>query len=158
MSSFTYSVEFAASPATIWPYLEDPDKIRQWMTGVIEDRPTSEGPPRLGSTFEFDMREGGKLVTYEGEITKYEKHRLMGVRMVGGCGKKPMTMHADYRLIPLSADRTRLDYAFRCEPLPGLVFKLMSPFFKLMGKSMIKKFMRNLRGLVEAPAQATAGA
>ena len=156
MTELIYSTEFAASRETIWPYLEDPDKIRQWMIGVVEDRPTSEGPTRVGSTFEMDIKEGRKIVTYKGEVTKYEPPRLMGVKLVGGCGKKPMAMDVDYDLTDLGGGRTRLDYACRCEVSSSFVFKLMAPLFKLMGRSMIKKFMRKLRGLVEQPGQQAA--
>lgn len=153
MTEFRYSTEFRATRETLWAYLEDPDKIRQWMIGVVEDRPTSEGPTRVGSTFEMDIREGRKVVTYQGEVTKHEPPRLMGVKLVGGCGKKPMTMHADYELTDLGAGRTRLDYACRAELPQGVLWKLMAPLFRLMGRGMIKKFMRNLRGLVERPGE-----
>lgn len=152
MTEFSYTTEFAATPETIWPFLEEPDKIKQWMVGVVDDRPTSEGPTRVGSTFEMDIKEGRKVATYQGEVTKYERHHLMGIRMTGGCGKQPMTMFADYRLTPVGGGRTRVDYVCRCEAPPGLLMKLMMPLFKIMGRAMVKKFMRNLRALVEGPA------
>lgn len=152
MTELSYTTEFAATPATIWPFLEDPDKIKQWMIGVVEDRPTSAGPTRVGSTFEMDIKEGRRVNTYQGEVTKYDQYKLMGVKMVGACGKQPMTMHADYRLTPISGGRTRLDYTCRAEVGGGFFSKLLMPLFKVFGKMMVKKFMRNLRGLVEKPA------
>jgi uncharacterized protein YndB with AHSA1/START domain len=157
MSEFSYTTEFAAPREAVWPYLEDPEKIKQWMIGVVEDRPTSAGPTRVGSTFEMDIKEGRKITTYQGEVTKYDRPRLMGVKMVGSCGKQPMTMFADYELSDLGGGRTRMLYTGRCTPPSGLLFKLMMPLFKVMGRMMIKKFMRNLRGLVESPAQQAAG-
>ena len=135
---------------------DDEGYLLQLFTKPVEDRPTSEGPTRVGSTFEMDMKEGRKIVTYKREVTKYEPPRLMGVKLVGGCGKKPMAMGVDYDLTDLGGGRTRLDYSCRCEVPRSFVFKLMAPLFKLMGRSMIKKFMRNLRGLVEQPGQQAA--
>ena len=108
------------------------------------------GADARGSTFEIDIKEGRKVVTYQGEVTKYDQNKLMGVKMVGGCGKTPMTMYADYHLTDLGDGRTRMDYTCRAE-VQSFWFKLLMPLFKLFGKGMIKKFMRNLRGLVEGP-------
>jgi uncharacterized protein YndB with AHSA1/START domain len=157
MAEIRYTTEFAAPPAAVWPYLEEPDKIKQWMSGVLEDRPTSEGPLGVGSTFEMKIKEGARIGTYQGEITAYEPPRHMALSMSGGYGKKPMTMHVDYRLADLGGGRTRLDYRCEAEMPKGFLFKLMGPLFLLFGRSVVKKFMRNLRPLVEAPDQRTAG-
>lgn len=160
MSSIQYTAYFTSPPEAVFPYLEDSDKIKQWMTGVERDEATSDGPTRVGSTFEMDIKEGRKLTTYQGEVTKYEPNRLMGVKLVGGCGKTPMTMFADYELTRTESGGTKLDYECRCELPSGFLFKLLGPLFKFMGKAMIKKFMRNLKRLVDTPAggqQAAAG-
>ena len=126
------------------------------MEGVVDDRPLTEGPPGVGTKFEMDIKEGRQVVTYQGEITKYDRHRLMGITMVGGCGKEPMTMHVDYLLTDLGAGRTQLDYTCTAEPPKKLLYRLMMPLFKLFGRMFIKKFMNNLRRLVEPQASATA--
>ncbi|MCA8943230.1 MAG: SRPBCC family protein [Planctomycetes bacterium] len=154
MSTIRYTTEFAASPEAVFPFLEDSDKVKQWMIGVLEDRPTSEPPTRVGSTFEMDIKEGGKVVTYQGEVTKYEKNQLMAVRLVGGCGKTPMTMHAEYALSRKPGGGTRLDYTCTAEMPTGFLFKLMAPLFRIFGRVMVKKFMKNLRGLVDGNAMA----
>lgn len=156
MKDTRYSTEFAATPAKIWPFLEDPERIKQWMVGVVDDRPTSDGPLGVGSTFEMDIREGRRITTYQGEITAYERESRMGIKMVGGCGRKPFTMHADYRLTPLGGGRTRLDYLCRVDFPDGFFYRLVMPLFGLMAKMMIRKFMRNLRGLVERPEERSA--
>ena len=96
----------------------------------------------------------GLTHTNLGEVTKYEPNRLMGVKLVGGC-RKGMEMHADYLLTDLGDGRTRLEYTGRAEMPPGFFYKMMAPIGKLMGKLMIKKFMRNLKALVEQPRVAT---
>ncbi len=158
MSQFQHSHEFPTSAANLFTYLDDSEKIRQWMIGVVEDRPTSEGPTRVGSTFECDIKEGRKVVTYQGEVMKFEQDKHMNVKLIGGCGKKPMTMYADYVLTELGPNRTRMDYTCTCQLPPGILYTLMSPLFKFMGKSMIKKFFRKLHELVETPGKQTATA
>lgn len=159
MSTIRHTTEFAAAPPLVWSYLEDPERLKLWMVGVTDIRPVSEGPVGVGATFEMDIKEGGRITTYQETITTWEPPKKMGVRLVGGCGKTPMTMHADYELVPLDGGaRTQLHYLCRAEMPKGFLFKLFGPLVKLMGKFMIKKFMRNLRRLVEAPdAAATAG-
>ena len=154
MPEIRYTAEFQASRDAIWPWLEEPEKIQLWMQGVVDDRPTSAPPTRVGSTFEMDIKEGRKITTYAGVITAFDKPAHMGVRLTGGCGKQPMTMDVDYLIRDLGGGRSRIDY--RCQMLTPnkLLFKLMTPLMKLFGRMMIRKFMRNLRAHVEAAATA----
>lgn len=157
MSTLTYSQEFAAPPSTIWPWLVEPERIRQWMDGVVDDRPTSEGPLGVGSTFEMDIKEGRRISTYQGEIKAYEPPRRLGLRMAGGCGRTPMTMDVEYRLQDLGNGRTRIDYECALVSPRGFFMRLMAPLFRLLGRAMVKKFFRNLARLLEQPAAQTAG-
>jgi len=153
MTSLAYSRTFSCTPERLFDHLEDPAKIVQWMTGVIEDRPTSPGPTRVGSTFTMKIKEGRKISENQGRVTHFERPRRLSVAMSGGCFPEGMEMAIDYRLEPVSGTATRLDYTCAFEP-KGFFLRLMALLFPVMGKLMVKGFFKNLARLVEAPAEA----
>ena len=144
--------EFNCPPAELWPYLEEPGKIRLWMKGVEENVATSDGPTRPGSTFRMSIREGRRLVIYEGEITAYNPNRLLGLRLRGGCLRPDSIMHVEYRLTDLG-ERTQLDYV--CEVDVRGAYRVFAFLFGWTAKLQIRSFFRRLGRLVEPPAAAT---
>ena len=148
--NITTTTDINSPPATVWTYLDDSEKIKQWMKGVEEDVPTSEGPTGVGSTFRMRIREGRQLADYDGEILVYDVNRHMRVRLVGGCMKEPMKMTVDYVLTPIDGDGTRLDYA--CTGEVGGVWRLLAPVMKPIVKLQLRGFMRRLKSLAEAEA------
>jgi hypothetical protein len=64
-----------------------------------------------------------------------------------------MTMRVDYRLRE-EADGTRLDYASTAEGKIGLFWRMLMGLLKVFGRMQLRGFLRRLRELVEAPAQA----
>ena len=85
MPTVAFERTFSCAPGQLWPYLEEPQKIVQWMKGVVEDRPTSPGPTRVGSTFLMRIREGRKVNDYQGRVTAFDKPKHMAIVMWGGC-------------------------------------------------------------------------
>jgi carbon monoxide dehydrogenase subunit G len=147
-----YSMELGCTPDQLWPYLEDPQRQKQWMKGLLENTATSEGPQRVGSTFRMRIKEGGKVAEYDGQITGYEKNRYLGIRMWGGALPKEAAMNVDYRLADLNG-RTRLDYVCRMEGAKfGWFMRMLMPLFAFFGKMQLKSFMRKLKSLVELKA------
>ena len=141
-------MEIAAPAESVWPWLTEEARIKQWMIGVQEDKPTSEGPPGVGSTFRMKIKEGGRVSEYDGEITAWSPPTHLGIRMSGGAFREGDEMFVDYRLEPLAAGRTRLDYSCTME-MRGTFMKLMGGFFSLFARMQLKGFMKNLKRLVE---------
>ena len=71
------------SPEHLWPWIEEPDKQKQWMKGLLENVDTSDGPTRVGSTFRMTIQEGRRVTEYDGEVTNYDPYRHLGVRFWG---------------------------------------------------------------------------
>jgi uncharacterized protein YndB with AHSA1/START domain len=146
-----YHAEFACTPEKLWPFLEEPEKQKLWMKGLLENRLTSDGPARPGSTFAMKIKEGGSVSDYAGEITALERPRHLGIRFWGGCFPNNTVMRVDYRLADLRG-RTRLDYVAEMEGgQMGFFMRLMMPLFKLFGRLQLRSFMRTLKKLAEAP-------
>ncbi len=143
-----HSVEINCSPEQLWPYLEEPEKQKLWMKGVISNEPTDPGPTRVGSRSVMKIKEGGKIAEYNIEVVKYEPPKFMGIKMWGG-SFKDMEVFVDYKLNDLKG-RTRLDYICTVEP-QGFFMKMMMPLFKMFSLMQLKSFFKTLKSLAEAP-------
>ena len=141
------SAEFECSPEHLWPFLEDPDKLKLWMKGVLEDHASKGGPIGLGSTFSMKFRQGGKTQHFRAEILIYDRPKHLGLKMKGGDFQHETEIFMDFKLSDLGG-RTRLDYLEALDSA-GALTQLVSPLVKLFSKMQLKSFFKTLRTLVE---------
>jgi carbon monoxide dehydrogenase subunit G len=142
------------TPAELWPWLEEPERMKQWLRGLEEVRPVSTGPTRAGYQAKLFIREGRNLSEYDETILEYEPQRRIQLKMEGGCFKGG-AMLVDYRLVDVGGGRTRLDY--ECEAQMRGFFRLFAPLFIVFGRMQAKSFFRTLRRLAEGRGLAAAG-
>jgi len=148
----SFTKEFACPPARLWLFLDEPERLKQWLSGLEEMRHVKEESGRVGTTFVMKIKEGRKVSEYEGQVTAYETERHLGISFWGGNFPPGMVMHVDYRLADLGG-RTRLDYVAKMtcsQPLPWWL-RLLIPLGKLFGRFQLKAFMKRLQQLAERP-------
>jgi len=145
-----HSMEIACSPEHLWLYLEEPEKQKLWMKGVLSNEPAEAGQTRVGSRSVMKIKEGGKVASYNIEVLHYEPYQHMGIKMWGG-SFGDMEAFVDYTLTDLKG-RTRLDYLFNAEP-KSFLMKLMGTIFKWFSVMQLKSFFKTLKSLAEAPQQ-----
>jgi hypothetical protein len=148
--------EFRCTPAQLWPFIDEIEKQRLWLTTLVDLTPTSELERAVGTTFDMRVREGRKISHYEGRINAYDPLRHIGVSFWGGRFAPGMVMQVDYRLADLG-DRTRLEYYAEIDTdmLHGPV-KLALPLARIFTFFQVRYFMRNLKRLAEASARSDA--
>lgn len=146
-----YTTLIDCTPEQLWPWLEEPDKQKQWMEGLLENVSTSEGPTRVGSTFRMTIQEGRRVVEYEGEVTNFDRNRRLSIKFWGEM-LRGVEMYVDYQLQDLGG-RTRLDYISAADTSgAGFFMKLMLRLYKIFGMAQLKRFMKTLKHLAEAEA------
>lgn len=117
-----------APAATVFLWLEDNDRLRQWVPNLIEDEPLVETPEKVGSKFRQVFLENGRRMEMVGEITEFVEHERLRVDITG----KMFDLDADYVLVALSATRTELTQNTEIK-LKGLM-RLFAPIMFLMSK------------------------
>lgn len=117
-----------ASPAIVFLWLEDDDRLKQWIPNLIEDEALVETPNKVGSTFRQVFLENGKEMEMTGEIMAYVENERMRVDMQG----KMFELDVDYILKPLSETQTELTQDTIIK-FKGLL-KIMAPIMFLMSK------------------------
>jgi uncharacterized protein YndB with AHSA1/START domain len=151
-----YRAEFRCTPRQLWPYLNEPEKLKLWLTTLVDLVPTSKRMRAVGTTFDMQVREGRRIAQYEGRIHAYSPPRHLGASFWKGTFSPGVVMKVDYRLADLG-NRTRLEYyaEINTEDLPGRL-KLAIPIARIFTFFQLRYLMRNLKRVVEAAAKSEA--
>jgi uncharacterized protein YndB with AHSA1/START domain len=76
-----HTVEIAAAPETVFPYLVDGERRLEWMGVLRESEKLTEGPPAPGSRWRDVFEDHGQRIELEAELTEYEPGRRLVVRL-----------------------------------------------------------------------------
>ena len=73
----------ARPPADVFPWLIEPDKVRQWMTGLEVYQPLDTGPITIGSRIRQELMVSGQHLKFELEVTRLEPPSAAELRFEG---------------------------------------------------------------------------
>jgi carbon monoxide dehydrogenase subunit G len=144
-----HAIEIERTPAQVWPWLTEPERMKQWMKGLLEVTFLSEGEQGVGSRARFKIKEGRRISDYEDEVILWEPPHRLGIRMWGGALPEGQEIHVAYEVVDFGA-RSRVEVYTTCE-LKG-AWKLFAPLLKLFAGMQQKSFFRALRKHAEAEA------
>ena len=77
----SFSIDINSPPATVFGWVEDPEKAMKWMTSVAGGEILHETPERVGTTFREVVEEDGKGVEMQGEITGYKPNQSIAFHL-----------------------------------------------------------------------------
>lgn len=141
-------VDIEAPLDTVWSFLDDPAKVPLWMPEVVEvsypARYDRDNP--IGTRFRQIVQEGGRKKTYLGDITAYEKPRLLGIRL----GDGRLRLDVTYRLTPMGTG-TRVDCQTKIS-VGDWIGRTLGLFARPMTERIIGRHMDNLKCLAEDAA------
>jgi uncharacterized protein YndB with AHSA1/START domain len=96
---FSANVTVAAPIGQVFSYLDDEERMKRWMTGLVEVSYEQPAVPRgVGSRFRRRIKEQGRIRDYEGEVIRYRPPAEIGVRL----GNTGFSVDVGYRLVERS--------------------------------------------------------
>jgi uncharacterized protein YndB with AHSA1/START domain len=102
------SVDINVSPAQLWPWIEEPGKLRQWISWVTEVR-VPNGSPAAGGKLVVVMRDennGGMPMEIQGTYARYQPPTELDLAMSTPGAFDGMET---YKLTDLGNGRTHLE-------------------------------------------------
>jgi uncharacterized protein YndB with AHSA1/START domain len=148
------ATEIQAPPERIWPWLEEPGKLKQWVSWLVEVREASGGSPGVGAQRVWVMRDennGGALMEIPFTWTEYAPPTRMTVRanMAGLFEGSDV-----YRLTDLGNGKTRVesDGQYRYQMW---IARLMEPLITPQAEKKMRDDLSRLKDAVEK-SQSTA--
>jgi uncharacterized protein YndB with AHSA1/START domain len=143
MTHITTSIDIAASPSEVFPWLIEPDRLARWIGGFVSSEPLTDGPTGVGSRSHDVLEENGRRMVIETEITEFVGDRRLGVHIRWGSGES----EDRYELEPVGSG-SRLTYVSDTR-LKGPM-RLLSLAIASQLRARAKRDLTTLRDRVEA--------
>ena len=139
------SVEIAAPPEKIWPFLIEPEKIMQWFTLLKKFEYTSEQHSGVGTTFYYEEKNSPMLMKLSYEVKEWVENERLAFSMTSGPAKRDDQVWA-IEVTPLGSRFTCTeDYEMPWGILGRMIVALVGG---MIGKR-IQEILVNLKRLVE---------
>lgn len=140
------SVEAAAPPQTVWDVLTHWERQSEWMLDAKSVEVLTPEREGVGVTIRCPTNLLGVTVEDVMRVTAWSEPTLLEVTHLG----KVITGSGAFELVPLGADRTRIDWWEEVDPPLGAVGELGATLLVL--PILRRIFTRSLRGLATLAA------
>jgi uncharacterized protein YndB with AHSA1/START domain len=147
--NLAFSTDIRCPPKRLWPWLTEPERMKQWMKGLVRIEPDDPAAVRVGHTAKLVIKEGGRERTYDEKILEWTPNERILISIAGE-HMKGMEMLCGYRLQDLGGS-TRLDYTLECRTTRTL-FKILGAIFGVFAKMQARHFIKTLKKLAEENA------
>ena len=141
------SIEIAAPPEKIWPFLIEPEKILKWFNLLQKFEYTGEKRSGVGTTFYYEEKSGGQLMKLNYVVTEWVENEKLAFRVTSGSLKKDDQVWS----IEATPSGSRFTMFEDLEMPWGVIGKIIGALFgkSMIGKNM-DKILANLKRLAEA--------
>jgi len=141
------SIEIAAPPEKIWPYLAEPEKILKWFTLLKKFKYTGEKCSGVGTTFYYEEKSGPMLMKLHFKVIEWVENERLAFVLTSGMMKKDDQV---WELESTPAG-SRFNVTEEIEMPWGIIGKAMDNLFIGRGVAKhIEELIGNLKILVES--------
>ena len=133
------SIEIAAPPGKIWPFLIEPEKILKWCITFRRFEYTGEQRSGVGTTLYIEEKAGPMpLMKLNFAVTEWAENERLAFRMTSGSGVKSYEQSWTIETIPSGS---RFTFIENVELPFGIIGKLMD---RLPALKMLQPFIFTL--------------
>ncbi|SPE26820.1 conserved exported hypothetical protein [Candidatus Sulfopaludibacter sp. SbA3] len=150
------SVEIAGSPEQVWAWIDDSNRLKQWVSWLVEVREPQPPQHAVGSPRTWVMKDennGGMLLTLEGKLKEYAPPSRLTITL--GSPQYQFDGDETYRLTDLGNGRTRVDVDAKYHYAQWLA-NLMEPLVTPAAEKKTVGDLARLKSLVESKTEAQA--
>jgi len=141
------SIEIAAPPEKIWPFLVDPEKILKWCITFRKFEYTSEQHSGAGTPFYIEEKAGGPLMKLNFSATEWVENGKFASKMTSGNFVKGYEQTWTVEAIPPGS---RFTFMEQIELPYGIIGKVMGLFAKRGSEATVGEMLSKLKSLAEA--------
>jgi uncharacterized protein YndB with AHSA1/START domain len=142
------TIEIAAPPQSVWPYLVEPEKVLQWCITFRRFEYTGEQHSGSGTPITIEEQAGGRLSKMQFEVAEWKENEKLALRMISGASYK--SYEQQFSLEP-SPSGSRFTFQEEIELPYGVIGKLIGLAAQGMSTATVGKMEARLKELVEAP-------
>jgi uncharacterized protein YndB with AHSA1/START domain len=141
------SIEIAAPPVKIWPFLTESEKLLKWWNTVRKFEYLTEQHSGVGTRFYVEEKCAGPLMKLNFEITEWVENEKIAFNMTSGTGVKG---YGQRWILEPMASGSRFTFMEDVD----LPFGIIGKFIGFVGKSrttpFITEYLDRLKNLAEA--------
>ena len=141
------SIDIAAPPQKIWPFLVEPEKILKWCLTYQKFEYTGDKRSGVDSTFYVEEKAGGPLMKLNFTVTEWVQNERLAFRMTSGNFVKGYEQRLTVE--PISSG-SRFTYIEDIKLPYGVIGSIMGFFAKSSSQSHLKEMLGKLKNLAEA--------
>jgi uncharacterized membrane protein len=141
------SIEIAAPPEKIWPFLTEPEKILKWFNLLRKFEYTGDKRGGAGTTFYYEEKSSGQLMKLNYVVTEWVENKKIAFGATSGSLKKDDQVWS----IEATPTGSKFNMYEDLEMPMGIIGKIIGALFgeMMIGKNM-EKILANLKRLAEA--------
>ena len=143
MARIQHSIVINRPVEDVWAFMAVPENDLQWISGLVENTQTSEGPMGVGATFKGTRRFLGRSIESGVEITEWEPNKRGSIKSTSG----PMSFNGT-RTFESVEGGTRVSEDFEAEI--GGFFRLAEPLVLRAAKRQIAADYETLKDILES--------
>jgi uncharacterized protein YndB with AHSA1/START domain len=140
------TIEIAAPPEKIWPFLVEPDRVLQWYSTFKRFEYSGDVRSGVGTPLYIEEQAMGPLMKLHFEATEWKDKEKLALRMVSGSGVK--SYEQQWSLAP-TAGGSRFTFAEQVELPYGVLGGLLGVVGERMSAATVDKMLAKLKALVE---------
>jgi uncharacterized protein YndB with AHSA1/START domain len=141
------SIEIAAPPEKIWPFLVEPEKILKWCITLEKFEYTSEQRSGVGTPFYFEEKAAGRLMKLNFAVTEWVENERLAFSMTSGDFVKGYEQRWTVEATPSGS---RFTFMERIELPYGIIGKLLGLFARRGSEAIVGEMLAELKSLAEA--------
>jgi len=141
------SIEIAAPPEKIWPFLVEPEKILKWCITFKKFEYTSEQRSGVGTPFYIEEKAAGPLMKLNFAVTDWIENERLAFSMTSGTGVKGYEQSWTVEATPSGS---RFTFMENVELPFGIIGKLIGPLVQRSSGATVEKMLAKLKSLAEA--------
>jgi carbon monoxide dehydrogenase subunit G len=149
------SVEINASPDQLWPWLDDGERLKQWVSWLVDvkypDPHSAHGVGTKRIWILKDENNGGTLMQIASTFSEYAPPSRMTVQIADSDGI--FNGEESYQLVDLGGGRTRVEVEDRAHYMQWFA-NLMEPLITPEAEKKLVMDLNHLKQLVETKAEA----
>ena len=127
----------------VFSYVDNDDKVKLWIGGLLETKRTTSGTPGVGSRFHQKLQIGKRVTELDGELLEYERNRRVRVKINFNLGEMNVTYN-------FSESGGCTELAYTCDShYRSLFYRLLSPLIKRMAQQKLREDFARLQLLLQ---------
>jgi len=140
------SIEIAAPPEKIWPFLVEPEKILEWYIPLQKFEYTSEQRSGMDTPIYFEEKAAGRLMKLNCVVTEWVENERVAFSMTSG---NMVRSYGERWTVEATPSGSRFTFMEQAEFPYGIIGKVIGAVGQRLSGATVEEMLTKLKSLAE---------